>query len=134
MQQFFATYISPTSQQRAKLAIHMHAQGVSNDTAIPLDQPNAVEKQLEAAGVPEPVAEGVAKGILHQQEIEISAEKQLKQDHDGDQVVDDINESGSTNKPYIIKNVREFKSLMAVSAGPQPVRDLSEFEELDSKL
>jgi insulysin len=36
--------------------------------------------------------------------------------------------------PYVIENVRDFKSLMAVSAGPRPVKDLSEFEELDSKL
>lgn len=33
-----------------------------------------------------------------------------------------------------IENVREFKAGLAVSHGPVPVKDLSEFEELDPKL
>lgn len=41
---------------------------------------------------------------------------------------------GNGTIPYIIKDVREFKSMLQVSAGPQPVKDISEFEELDSKL
>lgn len=36
--------------------------------------------------------------------------------------------------PYIITDVREYKSTLALSAGPRPVKDLVEFEELDSKL
>jgi insulysin len=43
-------------------------------------------------------------------------------------------EACSKRKPYMVENVRDFKSLLAVSAGPQPVKDLSEFEGLDSKL
>jgi insulysin len=43
-------------------------------------------------------------------------------------------EPANKRTPYVIENVRDFKSLMAVSAGPQPVKELSEFEELDSKL
>jgi insulysin len=41
---------------------------------------------------------------------------------------------GNGTVPYIIKDVREFKSMLQVSAGPQPVKHISEFEELDSKL
>lgn len=36
--------------------------------------------------------------------------------------------------PYIINDVREFKSMLQISKGPQPVKHISEFEELDSKL
>jgi insulysin len=41
-------------------------------------------------------------------------------------------ENGTT--PFVIIDVRQFKSMLQVSAGPQPVKHISEFEELDSKL
>jgi insulysin len=41
---------------------------------------------------------------------------------------------GNDTTPYVIKDVREFKSMLQVSRGPQPVKCISEFEELDSKL
>lgn len=41
---------------------------------------------------------------------------------------------GNGTTPYVIKDVRAFKSMLQISAGPQPVKDISEFEELDSKL
>ena len=37
-------------------------------------------------------------------------------------------------EPVYITNVPEFKARLAVSAGPSPVVDLSEFEDLESKL
>jgi insulysin len=37
-------------------------------------------------------------------------------------------------EPYVIENVRTFKASLPVSAGATPVKDLSEFEELDAKL
>jgi insulysin len=36
--------------------------------------------------------------------------------------------------PYLITDVREFRSKLQISAGPQAVKHISEFEELDSKL
>ncbi len=42
--------------------------------------------------------------------------------------------NGVSAKPYVIDNVREFKSSLPISAGARPVKDLSEYEELDSKL
>lgn len=41
---------------------------------------------------------------------------------------------GNGTTPYVIKDVRAFKSMLQISRGPQPVKDISEFEELDSKL
>lgn len=36
--------------------------------------------------------------------------------------------------PVVIKDVRDFKAGLVASAGARPVKDLSEFEEIDSKL
>jgi len=112
MIQFFEHYVSPSSTKRAKLAIHLHAQGSS---AAPPTTSNLVEK----------TAMVVAEGL-----------KALKE---GSSNVDDtIAKTEDTNgvaaNAYVIGNVRDFKSMLAVSAGPQPVKDLSEFEDIDSKL
>jgi insulysin len=40
--------------------------------------------------------------------------------------------NGST--PIIIDDVRDYKASLAVSAGARPVKDLSEYEDLGSKL
>lgn len=37
-------------------------------------------------------------------------------------------------QPVLITSVRDYKARMAATAGPCAVHDLSEFEELDSKL
>jgi len=36
--------------------------------------------------------------------------------------------------PILITDVRQFRSMLQVSAGPQPVKNISFFEELDAKL
>ncbi|KAL3417361.1 zinc protease [Phlyctema vagabunda] len=41
---------------------------------------------------------------------------------------------GNGTKPFVITDVREFRAKLQVSAGPQAVKDISEFEELDAKL
>lgn len=40
--------------------------------------------------------------------------------------------NGST--PVIIDDIRDYKAGLTVSAGARPVKDLSEYEELESKL
>ncbi|KAK5018667.1 metalloprotease, partial [Cryomyces antarcticus] len=40
----------------------------------------------------------------------------------------------SPNEVVIVTDVHAFKASMAVSAGARPVKDLSEFEELEPKL
>lgn len=37
-------------------------------------------------------------------------------------------------EPLLIRNVRDYKARLSVTAGARPIRDLSEFEEVDSKL
>lgn len=41
---------------------------------------------------------------------------------------------GNGTIPFVITDVREFRCMLQVSAGPQPVKHISEFEDLDSKL
>ena len=58
--------------------------------------------------------------------------KDKKDDEDGEMVP--VKVDGNGTKPFVITDVREFKGMMQVSAGPQPVRHINEFEELESKL
>ncbi|KAI1098208.1 LuxS/MPP-like metallohydrolase [Jackrogersella minutella] len=37
-------------------------------------------------------------------------------------------------EPFLIRNVRDFKAKLSVTAGARPIRDLTDFEEIDSKL
>jgi insulysin len=106
MIEFYQQFIHPTSPARSKLAIHLAAQSHS-DTSV--------------------VKEIVTKGLKV-----LSLNKDHKDEEDGEVV--SVNAEGNGTKPYIITDVREFKSLLQVSAGPQPVKHISEFEDLDSKL
>jgi insulysin len=108
MIQFFNHFIHPTSPARSKLAVHLNAQTPSaNGDSSTVTA--VVEKGMKALG--------------------------LKEKHsveDGEAVP--VKAEGNGTTPYTITDVREFKSKLQVSAGPQPVKDISEFEELDSKL
>ena len=42
--------------------------------------------------------------------------------------------SSNGTEPVIIEDIRDFKAGLHVSAGARPVKDLSEYEELDPKL
>jgi insulysin len=62
----------------------------------------------------------------------LALNKDKKDDEDGEVVP--VKQEGNGTTPYIITDVREFKSKLQVSAGPQPVKHISEFEELEPKL
>lgn len=62
----------------------------------------------------------------------LALNKNKKDEEDGEVVP--VKTEGNGTTPYIITDVREFKSRLQVSAGPQSVKHISEFEELDSKL
>lgn len=114
---FFMHYICPSSPTRAKLAIHLHARGISETPTSPEAIPNGIISYIEK--------EVEADALRTGSNVVINPESVIPQ-------VNGAN--GATRTPYVIENVREFRSRLAVSAGPQPVKDLSEFEELDSKL
>ncbi len=98
MIEFFAKYVNPSSEHRAKIAVHLLAQGVSKSStavATPAETPvGEVEKMAENLGIVE------GNGVPMQE----------------------------------ITDVRAFKSGMMITAGPRPAKDITEFEELDSKL
>ncbi|CZR61550.1 related to insulysin precursor (metalloendopeptidase) [Phialocephala subalpina] len=105
MVDFYQTLIDPKSPRRSKLAVHLHAQsGESEASSVP------VGKAMEKLGVSK-TCNAKEEDSYPQPEVE---------------------PNGTT--PYIIKDVRTFKSMLQISAGPQPVKHISEFEELDSKL
>jgi insulysin len=100
MVDFFEYYISPSSPCRAKLAVHLHAQGTSKKSPT-----GTVEDDMKA--------------------LKLTSDDKTKHE---------TPVKGNGTKPWVIDDVRAFKSKLAVTPGPQPVRDLSEFEETDSKL
>jgi insulysin len=108
MIEYYNHYILPASPARSKLAIHLNAQ-----TLAPTEEKSAVTAAVE-------------KGM------KILALSTDKDSLDGEvaPVKEDINHTTS----YIITDVREFRSKLQISAGPQAVKRISEFEELDSKL
>ncbi|KAN0095601.1 LuxS/MPP-like metallohydrolase [Hyaloscypha variabilis] len=107
MVEFYKHFVHPSSPARSKLAIHMKAQAASSDASV--------------------VKEVVGKGLKV-----LSLNKDHKDEEDGEATSVEVEGNGTT--PYIITDVREFKSMLQVSAGPQPVKHISEFEDLDSKL
>ena len=85
-------------------------QGVSGIAAVVENSTAVLEKGLKTLGL----------------------NKGKKDEEDGEVVSAEIQGNGTV--PFIITDVREFKSKLQVSAGPQPVKHISEFEELDAKL
>jgi insulysin len=105
MIEFFKQYIDPASPARSKIAVHLNAQ-----TPAAPGISAAVEKGIKVLGL----------------------NKDRKDDEDGEAI--SVKSEGNGTTPYVITDVREFKSKMQISAGPQPVKHISEFEELDAKL
>jgi len=107
-------YIIPSSPRRSKLAIHLNAQ-VSVESADSgssiIDVSAVVEKGAKALGLTSKFVEDLPEAVSPPAKPE-----------------------GNGTTPIIIEDVRAFKSRMTVSQGPQPVKIISEFEELDAKL
>lgn len=107
MIEFFQHYIDPSSPARAKIAVHLNAQTpATTESSVTA----VLEKGLHALGI----------------------NKDKKDEEDGEAIVVKAQDNGTT--PFVITDVREFKSQLQVSAGPQPVKHISEFEELSTKL
>jgi insulysin len=62
----------------------------------------------------------------------LAVNKDRKDAEDGEAI--SVKAEGNGTKPFVITDVRQYKSMLQVSAGPQPVKHISEFEELDAKL
>lgn len=73
-----------------------------------------------------------ASGVIEKATQILGLNKDKKDEEDGEFAEAKVEGNGTT--PFIITDVREYKSKLQISAGPQPVKHISEFEELDSKL
>ncbi|EON98117.1 putative a-factor-processing enzyme protein [Phaeoacremonium minimum UCRPA7] len=159
MIEYFERYIDPASTERAKLSIYMIAQAKSDVSTkqiselvktLNLESEQAsqaatdLQARLSAAGHDEEKEiEGLKEYLLHdlkvaEDKIEAAAEswRTLHQNNTNGVVKDDVKEPPSFNgiKPVIIEDVRDYKSRLTATAGARPVKDLSEYEDLDSKL
>ncbi|PGH09771.1 insulysin [Blastomyces parvus] len=109
---FYRQYIDPESPTRAKLSIHLNAQSSVQHKG---DDDAATPTVEDANGAVNGTINGTTNGAMNGHAATPSA----------------ISKPG---QPVYITNVSEYKARLAVSAGPAPIVDLSEFEEIDPKL
>ena len=142
MCQFYKRYFNPSSSHRARLAVYLYARKAGE-----LDQKiiDLVQKS-ELGEVPTEQRQS-----LDLLEIHLKSQTSLS----GDQITSIMEEAkqlglkpmaeenesdaakvgASTIKSAtIITDVRKYKAGLLVNSGPTPVKDLSEFEEVDAKL
>jgi len=67
--------------------------------------------------------------------IHLNAQTQAsgKEAADEDEEAVPVKAEGNGTIPFVITDIRELRSKMQISAGPQPVKHISKFEEPDSK-
>jgi len=107
MIQFYSHFIHPISPARSKLVVHLVAQTPAPEATSTVS--NIVEK---------------TKSLVIGEEKETQTVEEEKK----------AEVKGNGIERVVITDVRKFKAGLLVSAGPRPVKDISEFEELDAKL
>lgn len=140
--EFYKEFFSPSSTKRARISVHLHARGAGElDTKIieillqagledvPAEKRQSIdllEKYLQQhAGLPkDKLSIIVAK----------AKESGLKQTADDKQPSTVPNGSTAGVSATEITDIRRFKSALMVSQGARPVKDFSEFEDIDAKL
>ncbi|KAG6291418.1 hypothetical protein E4U46_001099 [Claviceps purpurea] len=150
MVEFFKTYLSPSSPTRARISVHLMARGAGEVDA-------KVIKLLEESGlkdVPQEKRQSVdllqehleSEQLLESDKLEhvIEATKKLGLSHGTTSKAANGTTSKAANgtakalsaidTAQQITDVRQFKASLQASSGPQPVRPISDFEELDAKL
>lgn len=156
---FFNQYIHPNSPSRAKLAVYFVAQAKSDVSTqqisevvatLGLDSKGSVkaaadlQARLSAADHDEEKEiAGLREYLLHdlkvaEDKIDAAAEAWRKlhaQNAQASDVVKDAKPPSSNGTvPQVIDDVRSFKAGLAATAGARPAKDLSEYEDFDSKL
>lgn len=156
---FFNEYIHPKSPSRAKLAVYFVAQAKSDvstqqiseviaklglDSKTSAKAATDLQARLSAADHDEDKEiNGLKEYLLHdlkvtEDKIDAAAEAWRRlhaQNKQASDVVKDAKPpSANGTIPHLIDDVRAFKAGLAATAGARPAKDLSEYEELDSKL
>lgn len=160
MVEFFNKYINPASTERAKVSVWMVAQATSDvstkqiselvksldlkSTEREAETATDLQARLSAAGHDETKEiEGLRDYLLHElkvseTKIDASVEswKKLHTAKTNGVVGRQDENPPSLNGTEIcfVDNIRDFKARLPVSAGARPVRDLTEYEELEPKL
>lgn len=157
--EFFNKYIHPKSPSRAKLAVYFAAQAKSDvstqqisevvaklglDTKGSAKAATDLQARLSAADHDEDKEiKELKEYLLHdlkvtEDKIDAAAEAWRKLHAQNSQASDIVKDakppSGNGTTPHVIDDVRTFKAGLAATAGARPVKDLSEYEDLDSKL
>lgn len=157
---FFNHYIDPSSAARSKLSVWMIAQATSDVSTkqiselvktLALDSTEReaqaatdLQARLSAAGHDkEKEVEGLKSYLLHDLKVAedkidaaTAAWRKLSPKTNGvagaHEEADPPTLNGS--RIVLIEDARDFKAKLPVSAGARPVKDLSEYEELEPKL
>lgn len=161
MIEFFKQYIHPSSDVRAKLAVYLVAQAKSDvstkqiselvktlelDSEASAQAATDLQARLSAAGHDEAKEiDGLKNYLLHDlkvaenkidaavetwKKLHTQASKASEIEGTGEQAPPSSN--GTT--PLIVEDVRSFKAGLVASAGAQPAKDLTEYEDFDPKL
>lgn len=100
-----------------KLGAHLEQLTISADNPAPLADA-VLNYLIKDANVPEATAKTVVQGLTGADDAERI----------------EVKAAGRSDAPTIIEDVHAFKASLGVSRGPQAVKDLSEFEDLEAKL
>lgn len=149
MIEFFKTYISASSPTRAKIAIYLYAQSCAETKEKAADLLKGLkveseistkiqtvlmqhEKRRDTQGLKAYLAKDL-KLSEDQVAAVIEAAKDLERPK-----VNGIAENGTdaetSKEAVVITDVRAFRASLVASPGALPAKDMSEYEELDSKL
>ncbi len=141
---FYNKYFHPSSSSRARISVHLHARGAVERDSKVVDALNSAG----FAGVPEAARKSLDLVKAHLQEKHTASEADL------DSIIASIKELGlvqtahpkddaeavanggecAVDTAQEIEDVRLYKSGLLASSGARPVKQLSEFEDTDSKL
>lgn len=157
--EFFDHYIHPKSPARAKLAVYLDAQAKSDVSTkqiselvktLGLDGDRSakaatdLQARLSAAGHDErKEVEDLENYLLHdlkvaENKIEAAVATWKKLHAEAGAKVEGLEDrappSADGREPVVIEDVRSYKAGQVVSKGARPAKDLSAYEELDSKL
>jgi insulysin len=140
--EFYREFFSPSSTKRARVSVHLHARGAGElDTKI-----MEILSKAGLQGVPAETRQSIDLLERHLEEklnlpknvmgpiIAEAKEAGLKRIASDDHSGSIPNGSTAVASATDITDLRRFKSGLMVSLGARPVKDLSEFEEVDAKL
>ena len=150
MIEFFKRYIDPESPDRAKISVYMIAQAKRDISELvkgldlePEQASQVVSDLKSRLGAThhdeQKEIEGLKQYLLDLKvdtdKIDAAVEswRKLPQNRTNGVVRDEVKEPPTFNgiKPFIIEDARDYKSRLAASAGALPVKELSEYEDLN---